>query len=219
MQFIHKQEFMWSVHNTRLLAYNPSLRCPMCGQFTINGHIAGYSPSMLGLQKDRYNDALHLLLSQLERYNGGRWETITADLGNKHIKSFASPITINTPLDYHSPPCLDTPTRLVAADEGTSPDSLTCCRAVLPGELLPHSLRPIAHKPDFIRLLEPMFIGHSNNIRRYSSIRNIRIGEWKYCTDTYISQTAQLIRDKHTRCPTLSVPTGQVPISISSPFS
>jgi hypothetical protein len=53
VQFTHKQEFMWGVHNTRLLAHNPTLRCPMCGQFTINGHMAGNCPSMSGLRHDR----------------------------------------------------------------------------------------------------------------------------------------------------------------------
>jgi hypothetical protein len=68
------------------------------------------------------------------------------------------------------------PTPLVAADEGIS---LTSCHVVVPDELLPPSLRPPAHKPDFIRLLEPIFIGHSNNKRRSFSIREIQIGEWK----------------------------------------
>jgi hypothetical protein len=31
VRFTHKQEFMWGVHNTRLLSHNPSPRCPMCG--------------------------------------------------------------------------------------------------------------------------------------------------------------------------------------------
>jgi hypothetical protein len=66
------------------------------------------------------------------------------------------------------------PTRLVVADEGISPESLTSCPGVvLFDELLPPSLRPSAHKSDFIRLLEPLFIGHSNNKRRYTSIRKI----------------------------------------------
>jgi hypothetical protein len=40
IQFTHNQEFMWGVHNTRLLPHNPTLRCPMCRQFTITGHMA-----------------------------------------------------------------------------------------------------------------------------------------------------------------------------------
>jgi hypothetical protein len=71
-QFTHKQEFMWGVHNTRLLPHNPTLRCPMCGQFTSNGHMAGNCPNMYGLRQDRHNNALQLLLSLLERHNGGR---------------------------------------------------------------------------------------------------------------------------------------------------
>jgi hypothetical protein len=46
IQFTHKQEFMWGVHNTRLLTHNPTLGCPMCGQFTSNGHMAGNCPTM-----------------------------------------------------------------------------------------------------------------------------------------------------------------------------
>jgi hypothetical protein len=57
------------------------------------------------------------------------------------------------------------------------------------------------HKPDSIRLLEPRFIGYSNNKRRCSSIRKIQIGEWKYCTDYNLSHTAQLIRDKYNTPP------------------
>jgi hypothetical protein len=85
-QFNHKQEFVWGVHNPRLLTHNPTMRCPMCGQFTNNGHMAGISPTMSGLRQDRHNSALQLPLSLLERHNGGRWETITADFGIKPIK-------------------------------------------------------------------------------------------------------------------------------------
>jgi hypothetical protein len=41
---------------------------------------------MYGLRQDRHNSALHLLLSLIERHNGGRWETITADFGKKPMK-------------------------------------------------------------------------------------------------------------------------------------
>jgi hypothetical protein len=77
---------MWGVHNTHLLTHNPTLRCPMCGQCTSNGNMAGKCPTMFGLREDRHNNALQLLLSLMECHNGGRWETITADFGNKHIK-------------------------------------------------------------------------------------------------------------------------------------
>jgi hypothetical protein len=87
----------WEVHNSRLLAHNPTLRCPMYGQFTSNGPMVGNSPSMSRLRQDMHNNALLMLLSLLERHNGGRWETITADFGNKPIKSFASPIIV--PMD------------------------------------------------------------------------------------------------------------------------
>jgi hypothetical protein len=49
IQFTRKQEFIWGVHNTRLLPHNPTLRCLMCGQFTSNGHMAGNCPSMSSL--------------------------------------------------------------------------------------------------------------------------------------------------------------------------
>jgi hypothetical protein len=63
------------------------------------------------------------------------------------------------------------PTRLVAADEGLSPDSLTSCLAVLPEDILSSELRLLAHKPDFRRLLELRFVGHTNGRRHYSSIK------------------------------------------------
>jgi hypothetical protein len=51
---------------------------------------------------------------------------------------------------------------------------------------------------DFIRLLEPRFVGHTSGRRRYSSIKMIQIGEWRYCTDHNLSHSAQMIRDKYT---------------------
>jgi hypothetical protein len=69
------------------------------------------------------------------------------------------------------------PTRLVVADEGLSTDSLTSCHAIVPDEILPSVLRPPAHKPDFIRLLKPKFVGHTSDRRRHSSIKEIQIGE------------------------------------------
>jgi hypothetical protein len=90
------------------------------------------------------------------------------------------------------------PTRVVAADERLSPDSLTSCHVILPAEILPSALIPPAHKPDFIRLPELRFVGHTNGRRRHSSIKRIQIGEWKYYTDHNPSHTAQMIRDEHT---------------------
>jgi ribonuclease HI len=58
IHFTHKQEFMWGVHHTRLLTHNPTLRCPMCGQFTSNGHMAGNCPTKSCLRQDRHNNAL-----------------------------------------------------------------------------------------------------------------------------------------------------------------
>jgi hypothetical protein len=68
--------------------------------------------------------------------------------------------------------------------------------------LLPSSLRPPAHKHDFIRLLEHRFVGHINGRRRYSSIKKIQIGEWKYCRDHNLSHNAQPTRNKYTPSPT-----------------
>jgi hypothetical protein len=62
---------MWGIHITRLLTQNPTLRCPMCGQFTSNGHMAGNRPTMPGLRQDRHNSTLQLLFSRMERHNGG----------------------------------------------------------------------------------------------------------------------------------------------------
>jgi hypothetical protein len=93
------------------------------------------------------------------------------------------------------------PTRLVDVEEGLSTDSLTSCHAILPDEILPSVLRPPADKPDFIRLLEPRFAGHTNGRRRYSSIKKIQIGEWKYYIDQNLSHTAHMIHDKLTPLP------------------
>jgi hypothetical protein len=90
------------------------------------------------------------------------------------------------------------PTRLVVADEGLSPDSRTSCHAILLEHFLPSSPRFLAHKPDFIRLLEPEFVGHTSGRRRYSSTKMIKIVGWKYRTDHNLSHTAQLIRAKYT---------------------
>jgi hypothetical protein len=192
---------MWGVHNTRLLTHNPTLRCPICGQFTSNDHMAGNCPTMSGLRQDRHNSALQLLLSLLERHNGGRWGTITADFGNKPIKSFTSTKPIYNPLDCHPSHFTHMPIRLATVDEGLSPGSLNSCPAILPEDLLPSTLRPPAHRPYFIRLLEPRFVGHANGRRRYCSIKYIKRGEWKYCTDNNLSHTAQLIRDNYTPSP------------------
>jgi hypothetical protein len=78
---------MWGVHNTRLLSHNPTLRSPMCGVLSNNGHMAGNCPAMSGLiMHDRHNIPLQLLLSLMEHHNGGRWETITADFSDKLLK-------------------------------------------------------------------------------------------------------------------------------------
>jgi hypothetical protein len=154
------------------------------------------------------------LLSLLERNNGGRWDTITADFGNKPIKPFTPP----SPLDHQDttrlpicppPPPTHMPIRMVDANEGNSFVSLTPCPAVLPEDLLPSSLRPPARKPNFIRILEPRFIGHTNARCRFSSIEKIQIGEWKYCTDNNLPHTAQLIRSKYTPSPMPSDTNGQ----------
>jgi hypothetical protein len=49
---------------------------------------------MSGLRHDRHNNALQLILSLMERHNGGRWETIMADFDDKPIKSLTSPTPI-----------------------------------------------------------------------------------------------------------------------------
>jgi hypothetical protein len=77
---------MWGVNNTRLFLHNPTIRYPMCGQFTSNGQLASKCPSVSGLGQNRHNCALQLLLSVLERHNGGRRETVNADFDNKPDK-------------------------------------------------------------------------------------------------------------------------------------
>jgi hypothetical protein len=137
VQFTHKQEFMWRVHNTRLLSHNPTLRYPMLGQFANNNHMAVNCLSMSGVRQDRHNSAIQLLLSLMEHHNGGRWKTITANFGNKPIKSFTSTTPIHNPLDCHPPHPTHMPTRLVVAAEGLSPGSLTVCPAILPEDIPP----------------------------------------------------------------------------------
>jgi hypothetical protein len=152
---------MWGVHNTRLLPWNKALKCPVCGQFMSNGHMAGICPSMSGLRQDRHNNALQHLPTLLEQSNGVRWETITADFGNKPIKPFTSdtfmePLpSIGAPFSQHG----HMATRRVNAYEGLDHSSLTRCPGVLPKDVMPTQLRPPSYELDFIRLLEPRLFG------------------------------------------------------------
>jgi hypothetical protein len=82
-------------------------------------------------------------------------------------------------------------------EEGLSPDSLTSCHTILPDDILPSVLKPPARKPDFIELLEPRFVGHTNGRRRYS-IKNIQVEKYKYRIDHNLSHTAHMIRNKYT---------------------
>jgi hypothetical protein len=175
---------MWGVHNTRLFPWNKTLKFPISGQFISNGHMAGNCPSMSGLRQECHNNALQLLLTLLEHSKGGRWKTITADFGSKPSKSFTSH-TFSVPL-----PHIDTPsfhrnqmsTRRVDAEEGLDHSSITRCPAALRENILPIKLGSPAHKPDFIRLLEPRLVGHTLSRRRYSTTRKIQTRELKYCT-------------------------------------
>jgi hypothetical protein len=49
---------MWGVYNTRVFSHNPTLRCPICCQFAINGHMAGSCPFVSCLRLGRHNRAL-----------------------------------------------------------------------------------------------------------------------------------------------------------------
>jgi hypothetical protein len=73
------------------------IRCPMCGQFTSNGHMASNSSSKSGLRQDHCNSALQILISVLERHNGGRWDTISADFGSKPINYLTPPLSTQGP--------------------------------------------------------------------------------------------------------------------------
>jgi hypothetical protein len=123
--------------------------------------------------------ALQFLLARLEKSTGGRKETITADFGNKPMKTIPTD-TFSEPL-----PQLDTPhiqhsqinTRKVDADEALDYFYLIRCPAVLSEGVMLTQLRPLAHKPYLIRLLEPRLVGHTSSRRRYSSIRKDRVGE------------------------------------------
>jgi hypothetical protein len=90
-------------------------------------------------------------------------------------------------------------TRKVNVDEDRDPTSLTCCPTMLHDDILTAQLRPHARKPpDFIRLLEPRLIGHSTSWRRYSSIREIQIGQLKHCNDSNLTNTYQFVMKKYT---------------------
>jgi hypothetical protein len=82
------------------------------------------------------------------------------------------------------------PIRRVAADEGLDRSSLIRCPVVLQEGSLPAQLQPQAHNLDVIRLVEPRVVNHTSSRRRYSSIYRIQIGEWKYCTDNNLKDTA-----------------------------
>jgi hypothetical protein len=58
-------------------------------------------------------------------------------------------------------------------------------------------VRPLAHIPNSIRLLEPRYVGQTNGHRRCFSIKKTRIGESKHGTNHNLSHTAKLIRAKH----------------------
>jgi hypothetical protein len=85
----------------------------------------------------------------------------------------------------------------VDADERLDHFSLTPCPAALPENILPTQVRPPAHKPDIIILLEPRLVSHTSSRRRYSVIRKIQRGEWKYCTDGNLKD-GHLITEKCT---------------------
>jgi hypothetical protein len=172
----------------------------MCGLFIGNGDMACSLPSiMLGLRQDRHNSALQHLLSQPEQTNGGRLETNTADFGSKPIKTFTSDTfhelypQPDTPSIHHN----QMPTTRVNANECLDHSSLlTRCPGVLLVDNLPAQHRPQAHKPGFIRLLEPRLVGHTSPRRRYSSIRKIQTREWKYLTNNYLKDTHHLVIEK-----------------------
>jgi hypothetical protein len=99
---------------------------------------------MSGLRHDRHNSALRLLFTLLEHSNGGHWETILADFGNKPIKRFTADSfnkphpQLDTPFNHHS----HMQTRRVYVDEGLDHSSLTRCPAVLPKDILATRHRP-----------------------------------------------------------------------------
>jgi hypothetical protein len=141
---------MWGVHNSRLLPWSKNLKSPMCGLFIGNGHMACSLPSIMsGPRQDRHNSALQHLLSQPEQTNGGRWETIAADSGNRPIKTFTSDTfrelypQPDTPSIHHN----QMPTTRVNANDCLDHSSLlSCCPGVLLVESLPAQLRPQAYK-------------------------------------------------------------------------
>jgi hypothetical protein len=143
----------------------------MCGEFTSNGHMPCNYPSMSGLRPSyRYNIAIQPLLSRLERNNGGRWENIAADCGNKPNKTIDSlPLLTATPLDCHPPLCRYAHPygrrlrRQLRNDSAI--DSLTSCPVVLE-EIPPLLAPPPSHKLELISLLDPMFVEHSDAQRR-----------------------------------------------------
>jgi hypothetical protein len=97
-QHINMLNLCGGVHNTHLMLHSPNPHCPMCGQLTYNTHMACNCPSMSGIGQDRHNNALQLLLSLLERHNGGRWEPSQRTLVTNPTNLSAPPLSSPPPL-------------------------------------------------------------------------------------------------------------------------
>jgi hypothetical protein len=84
---------------------------------------------------DRHNSALQLLLTQLEQSKEGRWETITSDFGNKHIKTFIAGTFSELLPQVDAPPIQHsqmTALRVNAYYEGLDHSSLARCPVIWP---------------------------------------------------------------------------------------
>ena len=94
------QEVVWGVHIQRCKRkHSPSLICTKCQSPFTNTHILGGCRFTAKLRIKRHNTTFRLLLQQLQKYNGGRWPILCADLGHKPDTDFRDLTT-----DMDTPP-------------------------------------------------------------------------------------------------------------------
>ena len=110
-QMNYALEIAWGVHNTRLRAGNKKPRgpllCRVCKKYLSNSHLAGDCHVHQNMRTRRHNSAFTLLKKLVESSEGGRWPTITSDLGQRPVHDFHDerPRELAMHTDPPPPPC------------------------------------------------------------------------------------------------------------------
>ncbi len=93
-------EVAWGVHIHRCKKkHSHSLICTKCQSSLTNTHILGGCRFTAKLRLKRHNSTFRLLIQHLQKSNGGRWPSLCADLGHKHVTDFS-----NLTPDIDTPP-------------------------------------------------------------------------------------------------------------------